>query len=183
MYHCLSDELRSIRSTGCFGCRCDFAYWEVLVLLLFNPVVVVHYAGILTMVCSFCYAAALILYQLVCYFMFLHLILELAALAYDNLKQYNRGSLFRHSLYRARCYLRDLWEGHCAIPHVLHSYLMVCLRWASYVAIQQNSLQWDSMAIFAARKYLSGRHYGVFCRPMSMWVVVLTGCSRSRAHP
>ena len=61
------------------------------------------------------------------------------------------------------------------MPHALHFYLVVCFLWASCSSILSQSLQWGSIAIFAVRQYLSGRHYGVYCRSISTWVVLLIG--------
>ena len=101
--------------------------------------------------------------------------LECASIAYDNLKQYNRGSIFRLSLYKFRCCIRDIVEGQTTMPHLLHYYLVACFLWASHSSFLSQSLQWDAMALFAARLFLRGRHYGGLCRLMSIWVAVLAG--------
>ena len=61
------------------------------------------------------------------------------------------------------------------MPHALDFYLVVCFLWASHSSILSQSLQWDSIAIFVARAYLRGRHYGELCRPMSIWTAALAG--------
>ena len=61
------------------------------------------------------------------------------------------------------------------MPHFLHFYLLVCFLWASHSAIVSQTLQWDSSIIFAFRVYLRERHFGSLCRPMSIWVVLMTG--------
>ena len=153
----------------------DISYWKLLFLLLCNPVVVLHYGRISVLMCTFFYCCCLLCYLFVCYIVSLLLAIECACVAYENLKRYNRGSLFRQSIHRCRCYARDLWEGQATVPHFLHSYLLLCFLWASHSSILSQTLQWDYIAIFAVRKYLSGQHYGVFCRPISMWIVVLIG--------
>ena len=43
----------------------SFSYWHMLLVLLCNPVVVLHYADISAALCAFFYAVALIVYQFV----------------------------------------------------------------------------------------------------------------------
>ena len=144
LIHVLSDGLRPIRSCHFYwslpGCRCDFSYWHGIALLLLNPVVLVNYGQIGALLLAFIHSCFLIAYLIVCYVVILLFALECAAIAYDNLKQYNRGSLLRHSLYKCRCHIRDLLEGQTTMPHGLHFYLVVCFLWASHSSILSQSL-------------------------------------------
>ena len=112
LIHFLSDGLRPIRSCHFYwslpGCRCDFSYWHGIALLLFNPVVLVNYGQIGALLFAFIYAVALIVYQFVCYCMFLYLLLHFSYRMWHIAKRYNRGSIVRHSFYFLRCYIRDL---------------------------------------------------------------------------
>ena len=75
---------------------------------------------------------AVILYLLICYIAGVLFILEIAVVAYDNLRQYNRGSFLRHSFYVCRCWFRDLWYGHRPISHCLPLFMLLCLAWTTY---------------------------------------------------
>ena len=109
----------------------SFSYWHMLLVLLCNPVVVLHYADISAALCAFFYAVALIVYQFVCYCMFLYLLLHFSYRMWHIAKRYNRGSIVRHSFYFLRCYIRDLHEGHSAMPHLLHTSLLFCFLWGA----------------------------------------------------
>ena len=141
LIHFLSDGLRPIRSCHFYwslpGGRCDFSYWHGIALLLVNPAVFVNYGQIGALLCAFIYSCLLIGYLIVCYVVTVQFVVECAAIAYDNLKRYNRGSLFRQSIHRCRCYARDLWEGQATVPHFLHSYLLLCFLWASHLAYRK----------------------------------------------
>ncbi len=75
----------------------SFSYLHMLLVLLCNPVVVLHYADISAALCAFFYAVALIVYQFVCYCMFLYLLLHFSYRLWHIAKRYNRGSIVRHS--------------------------------------------------------------------------------------
>ena len=78
----------------------DVSYRQLLFLLLCNPVVVLHYGQLCALLFAFTYRCLLLSYLIVCYAVIVLFALECAAIAYCNLRQYNRGSLVRHSLYK-----------------------------------------------------------------------------------
>ena len=118
-WHLLSDSLARPPIHTALGWHGDFRYWHGIALFLLNPVVVLNYGQIGALLLAFIHSCFLIAYLIVCYVVILPFALECAAIAYDNLKQYNRGSLLRHSLYKCRCHIRDLFEGHTTMPHAL----------------------------------------------------------------
>ena len=127
--------------------------------------------------CGFCFLCGClsIAYLFACYLAVCLLSIELATIAYDNLQQYNRGSLFRHSLFKLRCLIRDLWEGHRSMPHLLQSYMLICFLWSVLSSAVSGSWQLASILIFVVRLLLRGRHYGVWCRPISAWTALFVG--------
>ena len=118
----------------------SFSYWHMLLVLLCNPVVVLHYADISAALCAFFYAVAVIVYQFACYCMFLYLLLHFSCRLWHIVKRYNRGSIVRHSFYFLRCYIRDLHEGHSAMPHLLHTSLLFCFLWGATRCVLSETL-------------------------------------------
>ena len=160
---------------------CDYTVWHLLILFISNPAVSLHYGRMFEAVVTFLYSSGLILYIGVCYFVALCLLCEISEWVWCTAALYNRGSIFRHTYYFARCYVRDLREGHRSIPHFLQAYLLACVLWSSYLCIIAESLQWATISLFVVRLILRGRHYGDYCLPASMWTVVLCGLSRVRS--
>ena len=134
-WHLLSDSLARPPLHTALGWHGDFRYWHGIALFLVNPVVVLNYGQIGALLLAFMHSCFLIAYLIVCYVVIFLFALECAAIAYDNLKQCNRGSLLRHSLYKCRCHIRDLLEGQATMPHGLHFYLVVCFLWASHSSV------------------------------------------------
>ena len=145
----------------------DFSYWQLLLLFVCNPVVLLNYGHIMAFLWCFFYGIALLFYVFVCYIIGLYLLLQFCYRFWYIAKLYNRGSIFRHTCFFARCYCRDLWEGHRLMPHVLQSYLLACVLWSSHLCILSESFQFATILVFVARMLLRGRHYGDFCRPAS----------------
>ena len=98
----------------------NFRYSQIVLLFLTNPVVIFNCDRIIVLAVAFIYSGFLLLYGFVCYIIALLVSMEFASIAYENLRRYNRGSIFRQSIHRCRCYAADLWEGHSTMPHVLH---------------------------------------------------------------
>ena len=121
----LSIELRPRYRSVLYGRACECSYWHLLFVLLCNPVVMLHYALISTFVVAFFASMVLLLYQLVCYGIVLHLLLHFSYRFWNTAKLYNRGSIFCRSFYLMRCYARDLLEGCSTIPHMLQTSLLV----------------------------------------------------------
>ena len=107
-WYLLTESLSGPPIYSVLGWRGNFRYWHGIALLLFNPVVVVNYGQIGALLLSFIYGCSLIFYLFVCYFISLLVAIEFAAVAYENLHRYNRGSLFRHFVYVCHCRIRDL---------------------------------------------------------------------------
>ena len=103
-----------------FGGHDNFRYWHLILLFLSNPVVIVHYDRTIELAVVFIYSGFLLFYWFVCYIIALLVSMEFASIAYENLRRYNRGSIFRQTIYRCRCFARDLCEGHTTMPHLLH---------------------------------------------------------------
>ena len=103
-----------------FGGHDNFRYWHIVRLFLTNPVVIFNYDRTIALTVAFIYSDFLLFYLFVCYTIALLVSMEFASIAYENLRRYTRGSIFRQSIYRCRCYARDLWEGHTTMPHSLH---------------------------------------------------------------
>ena len=104
-WHQLSDSLARPPIHTALGWHGDFRYWHGIALFLSNPVVFVNYGQIGALLLAFIHSCFLIAYLIVCYVVILLFALECATIAYDNLKQYNRGSLVRHSLTAPTCLL------------------------------------------------------------------------------
>ena len=153
----------------------SFSYWHMLLVLLCNPVVVLHYADISAALCAFFYAVALIVYQFVCYCMFLYLLLHFSYRMWHIAKRYNRGSIVRHSFYFLRCYIRDLHEGHSAMPHLLHTSLLFCFLWGATRCVLSETLMIAPITIFVVRWTVRDMHCGLLCRPISLLVALLCG--------
>ena len=151
----------------------DYATWQLFVLFAVNPIVAIHDAKIFNWLDTFLYCCALLLYMFVFYVIAPGLLCELSDWVWQTSKLYNRGSIFRHSYYFLRIYVRDVFEGSRPMPHMLHSYLLLCFLWSSFAAVLSGSCQLWSIFIRVARLFLRGRHYGVLCRAVSMWTVVI----------
>ena len=62
--------------------------------------------------------------------------------------------------YSVRRYLRDVLQGDCQLPHVLHYYVAACCLWTFYWNIIFSRVQLTSIVIFSVGQYMRGRHYG-----------------------
>ena len=153
----------------------DFTIWHKGLLFLINPMVSLYYGYIFNAVVSFIYCIFLVLYLAVCYFVALCLLCEASHWVWYTAALYNRGSIFRHTYYFARCYVRDVLEGHRSMPHALQPYLVACVLWSYYCCVLSGSLQFVSIVVFSARIALRGRQYGELCRPASMATVLVCG--------
>ena len=174
-WYLLNDSFSEPPIYSVLGWHGNFRYWHTLVLLLFNPAVLVNYAIGFDFLYCFGYSCCLLLYAFICYFVGLLVVAECAAVAYDNLRQYNRGSLFRHSFYVLRCRIRDVREGHSNIPHMLQSSLFVCFLWSATRCALSDCLMVVPICIFAIRRYVRCLHCGVLCRLISVLVVLICG--------
>ena len=103
-WHLLTDSLSEPPIYSVLGWNGNFRYWHTIVLFLFSPAVLVNYGLIGALFAAFIYSGFLMFYLLVCYFIILFVAIEFASVAYENLKRYNRGSLFRQSIHRCRCF-------------------------------------------------------------------------------
>ena len=103
-----------------FGWHGNFRSWHMILLFLSNPAVIVNYDPTIALAVSFIYCGFLLFYLFVCYVIALLVSIEFAVVAYDNLKHDSRGSIFRQSIYRCRCFARDLCEGHTTMLHLMH---------------------------------------------------------------
>jgi len=99
-WYLLNDSLSEPPIYSVLGWHDNFRYWHTLVLFLFNPVVLVNYGHIGALFVAFIYSGFLMFYLLVCYFISLLVAIEFASVDDENLKRYNRGSLFRQSIHR-----------------------------------------------------------------------------------
>ena len=133
----------------------------------------------------FPYGCLLIFYLLVSYTAACFLLLELSCIAVrcPILCRYNRGSIFRYSFYVCRCWFRDLWAGHRPMPHCLPVYMLLCFAWTVYCEFLSGSLHFMSILLFVIRWSLRGRHFLIYCRPMSMLSVLLFGYIAEIAEP
>ena len=103
-----------------FGSHGKFRYWHMLLLFLSNPAVIVNYDRTIAVAVAFIYGCFLLFYLFVCYIIAMLVSMEFASIPYENLRRYNRGSILRQSIYRCRCYARDLLGSQTTMPHVLH---------------------------------------------------------------
>ena len=99
----------------------DFYFWQLLLVLLCNPVVVFHYARICASIVALLYSIAILFYLFVCYCIGMYLVVLFSAKAGHTIMLYNRGSIVRHSFYFVRCYMRGVWEGHRVLPHMMQA--------------------------------------------------------------
>ena len=69
-----------------------------------------------------------------------------------------RFSVARYTIYLVGRTMRDISQGHQAVPHLLHPYIAASCLWSFYCAA--DGLQWNAIIIFCVGQYLRGRHYG-----------------------
>ena len=100
-----------------------FTLCHVLLLLLSNPIILVNYRLLAVLMLSTVYSFALLFYAFVCYVVSCLVTLYVSRIAYENLRRYNRGSLFRQSIHVVRRYLFELWEGTVMAPMLVISYI------------------------------------------------------------
>ena len=77
----------------------DFSYVHMATLLTFNPIICLNYYFFFSIIVAFFYSLGLFLYALLCYIVACQLAAGASRVAYDNLRRYNRGSLFRQLMF------------------------------------------------------------------------------------
>ena len=151
--------------------RDDFDYVHLVVLLVCNPAIIWNYPVIFTVAFSLC----LLFYAFLCYLVACLLAAGASRVAYDNLRRYNRGSLFRQSAHVLRRYCRDLWEGNVRPPHVLRHYISLCGLLIVFCEVCSQRFFVVSLLMLVYRLFIEDLHYGPLCRTASIFNVILFG--------
>ena len=135
-----------------------FSYRQLLLLWLLNPAIVCHYAVIVSFVTAFVYSSVLIFYIVVCYCIALYLLLSFHVYVWQISKLSIRWSMARRAFYYSRCYVRDIVDRLCPMPHALPSYLLCCFLFSFWKAVLCQSFQLRSITVFLMWSYLRERY-------------------------
>ena len=134
--------------------------WTSVALLLVQPIVALNYSMLLMFTACLGYCVCLLLYLLLVYCIVLYILYCLSCELWQLSRRSNRRSMVQFMAYSVRRYLRDVLQGDCQLPHVLHYYIAACCLWTSYWNIIFSRVQLTSILIFSVGQYMRGRHYG-----------------------
>ena len=135
----------------------DLALLLAMVALLLVPIFIVNCGKIALFGRCFVYCLYLLAYVFVNYCIGLHIVLCLSWQVTALARRSSRYSMVRCLIYLVGRRMRAISQGHEAVPHLLHFYLVFCSLWRIYFC---TGIQWSAVLIFSVGQYMRGRHYG-----------------------
>ena len=135
----------------------DLSLLLAMVALLLVPIVIVNCGKIALFGRCFVYCLYLLAYVFVNYCIGLYISLCLSTQVLTLARRTTRFSMVRCLIYLVGRRVRAISQGHEAVPHLLHFYLVFCSFWTFYSCTE---LQWSAILIFSVGQYMRGRHYG-----------------------
>ena len=135
----------------------DLALLLAMVALLLVPIFIVNCGKIALFGRCFVYCLYLLAYVFVNYCIGLHIVLCLSWQVTALARRTTRFSMVRCLIYLVCRRVRAISQGHEAVPHFLHVYLVLCSLWRIYFC---TGIQWSAILIFSVGQYMRGRHYG-----------------------